>query len=636
MYSPDPDHVDAYREWGSIEGREVRVTGAGGEAETLARPVFAENLRFFFRYQLGHMYGRYFMWNFAGRQNDIQGYGRLLEGNWISGIHPIDRMRLGHQYGLPLHLEKNRGKNKYYMLPLILGFVGLLFQLGKSKKDAWVVFLLFFFTGIAIVIYLNQTPYQPRERDYAYAGSFYAFAIWIGLGVLAVHDNLKKYFGGITGAVLASAIPLLAVPVVMAIWNYDDNDRSGRYTARDFAWNHLQSCAPDAILFTWGDNDTFPLWYAQEVEGVRTDVRVVNLSYLGADWYISQMKRKVYESDPLPLSLTFDQYVAGTRDLIYILDPDDYRNDLPPSPAAAINYTGLKEAVGFVLDDSPLTRLRISDTVYVDFLPTRHFSLPADASRAVSTGTVSPERAHLVEPLEWSFGRNYITKSELVVLDLLATNNWERPVYFTGAVPSAQLLGLNDYLQAEGMAYRLVPMRMAGSDGFTGHINSRIMYENITEKFRWGNIHDPQVYLDETNRRMGSDLRSLFARLSGSLLVEGKRDSALVILDMAMDILPNEAVPFDWYIIPIIENYYLTGEPRKASAIARQKAALLERELEYYISLDRRFRNFVEFEMQQAFFIYRDLLGAVEGNDPELADEIGEKLSEYYYFIIGI
>jgi hypothetical protein len=635
MYSPDPDHIEAYRAWGRLEGRDITVTGPDGAEKTITRPTFSENFRYFFSYQLGHMYARYLMWNFAGRQNDIQGHGRLLEGNWMSGIHPVDRMRLGHQYGIPLHLENNRGRNQYYLLPLVMGFIGLLFQLQGSKKDAWTVFLLFFFTGVAIVIWLNQTPYQPRERDYAYAGSFYAFAIWIGLGVLAVYDNLKKYLKETSGAVLSFLVPLLAIPGMMAAWNLDDNNRSGNYIARDFAWNYLQSCAPNSILFSWGDNDTFPLWYAQEVEGVRTDVRVVNLGYLEADWYIGQMKRGAYESDPLPLSMSFDQYIGGTRDIIYILDPADNDNGTPPG-RAAFWYSDLREAVDFVLDDDNLTRLRASETEYVDYLPTRSFSLPADSARAVSTGTVSPERGHLVEPVRWSIGRNYITKSELVVLDLLAENNWERPVYFALTVPENRLLGLNDYLQAEGMAYRLVPVRKRAADGLTGQTDSRIMYENITEKFRWGNIYDPRVYVDETGRHVGSILRGVFARLASSLLDEGRRDSALVILDLAMEILPNEAVPFDGSVIYMIESYFLAGESSKASSIAGQKATLLERELDYYISLGSRFGEYVAFEKQRAFSAYRDLLGAVEGNDPELARLIGERLSDYYYFVMGL
>lgn len=621
MYSSDPDHVEAYKEWGKIIGTEIWYTNTEGEFDRLIKPTFAENLRFFFSYQLGHMYGRYFMWNFSGRQNDIQGHGRLLEGNWISGLHFLDEIRLGPQYGLPEHLENNKARNKYYMLPLLLGLIGFLYHIKNSKRDAWVVFLLFFFTGIAIVIYLNQTPYQPRERDYAFAGSFYAFSIWIGLGVLAVYENLKKYFRGSGGALLASLIPLIAVPGNMAVQNWDDHDRSNRYTARDFAWNYLNSCAPNAILFTYGDNDTFPLWYAQEVEGIRTDVRVVNLSYLNADWYIEQMKRKVYKSEPLPLSMTHDQFIQGTRDIIYLLD----RMETPAD---------LREAVDFALSDDILKRIQVAPDEYVDYIYSKRFSLPVDSLQIIKTGTIKPDKAHLIEPfIQWEVPRNYLTKSGLAILDILAGNNWERPIYFAVTVPATEFLGLQNYFQLEGMAYRLVPLLKQEIDGSTGHISNDIMYRNITEIFKWGNINDPSVYLDETNLRMAANLRSNFASLAGSLLDEGKRDSAIVILDMTMEILPNESVPYNYFIIPIIENYYLAGETIKASAIARVKSDMLKTELNYYISLDRRLKEYVEFEMHRALSFYQALLRAVSDNDVKLEQEINSNLNSYFRLI---
>ncbi len=617
MYSPDPDHIEAYREWGDIEGREIKAEYEDGSVLTHIVPTFAENLRFFFTYQLGHMYFRYFMWNFAGRQNDIQGHGRLLEGNWMSGIHFIDQQRLGPQFGMPRHLEDNRARNRYYLLPLMLGIIGLLYHLQKNKKDAWVVFLLFFFTGIAIVIYLNQTPYQPRERDYSYAGSFYAFAIWLGIGVLAVYDNLRHYVSGKKGALLATLVPLTFVPGVLAVQNWSDHDRSGRYVARDMAVNYLNSCAPDAILFTYGDNDTFPLWYAQEVEGIRTDVRVVNLSYLGTDWYIDQLKRQVYESAPLPVSMARDKYVTGTRELIYLLDR-------MPEPA------NLHDALEFALSDDTVNQLQLSTGEYVSYIPSKNFSLPVNPFQVLNTGTVEQERAHLIEPeMEWFINRRHLTRSGLALLDMLATNNWERPIYFAVTVPTTEMLGLHNYLQLEGMAYRLVPILKQEMDNYPGHVNTEAMYGNITRHFEWGNIYDPAVYLDETHRRMGSNLRSVLARLAGNLVNEQKHDSAAVILDLAMDVLPNETIPYNYFIIPIIENYYLIGEQDRASSIAMQKSDLLQRELNYYLSLHRRFRPYVEHEMQRALSLYRELLNTVTGNDYYLEQEISGNLTGY-------
>ncbi|TVR69849.1 MAG: DUF2723 domain-containing protein [Marinilabiliales bacterium] len=622
MYSHDPNHIEAYREWGRIEGREVEFTRENGRAETIIRPTFAENLRFFATYQLGHMYFRYFMWNFAGRQNDIQGHGRLLEGNWMSGIHFIDHQRLGPQYTMPDHLEKNRARNRYYLLPLMLGIIGLLYHIQKNKKDAWVVFLLFFFTGIAIVIYLNQTPYQPRERDYAYVGSFYAFAIWIGIGVLAVYENLRHYVRGMKGALLATLVPLIFIPGTMAVQNWNDHDRSGRYTARDMAVNYLNSCAPNAILFTYGDNDTFPLWYAQEVEGIRTDVRVVNLSYLATDWYIDQMKKQVYESAPLPVSMERSKYIQGTRELIYLFDQ-------VPVPL------NLHEALDFLLSDDRINKLQVSETEFVNYLPSKTLTLPVDTLQVLTTGTVEPNRAHLIDPeMEWYISRNYLGKSDLALLDIIATNNWERPLYFAVTVPGSELLGLHNYLQLEGMAYRLVPILKQEMSRFTGHVNTAAMYSNVTGKFRWGNIYDPAVYLDETHRRMGSNLRNILARLAGSLVEEGRHDSAAVILDLAVDKLPHETIPYNYFIIPIIENYYLIGEGHKASALAHRKADLLRKELNYYFSMERRFRPYIEHELNGAMALFNELLTTVAGHDRELEHQLNNQFSSYYQMLM--
>ncbi len=351
--SMEQGHAQEYEQWGKIKGTKIQHTNEQGEKVLITKPTMVENLRFFFRYQVGQMYLRYFMWNFAGRQDDVQSAGGILHGNWISGISFLDNWRLGDQASRPETLN-NKANNKYYFLPLILGLLGIFYQYNKGtegKRGLWIIFLIFLMTGLAIVVYLNQYPLQPRERDYAYAGSFYAFSMWIGLGVLALYEGLKKVLPDTINASLVSLVTLILVPGIMIAENFNDHNRSNRYTARDLGANYLKTCAEQAVIFTNGDNDTFPLWYNQEVEHVRNDVRVCNLSYLQTDWYINQMKKKAYESKPLPFSLKEEQYTQGTRDLVYVL------ND----PRLKREYVDLREAVRFVADDNPATKLSQAD-----------------------------------------------------------------------------------------------------------------------------------------------------------------------------------------------------------------------------------------------------------------------------------
>lgn len=441
MYSQARE-PQVYYEWvGQPKGPVYMVDG-----QPVQKPSFGQNLSFMFRYQLGHMYFRYFMWNFSGRQNDIQGHGDFRYGNWISGIPFIDNILVGDQSVMPDTLKHDKANNKYYMLPFILGLLGMFYQYQRGKqgkKDFWVVMLLFFFTGIAIVLYLNQYPYQPRERDYAYAGSFYAFAIWIGFGVLYLWDLLQKKMDSRNAAIIVTAVCLFAVPVNMAAQNWDDHDRSGRYATIAHAKNYLSTCAPNAILFTYGDNDTFPLWYAQEVEGFRRDVRIVNLSLLAGDWYIDQMKRKAYESDGVPISFTKDQYHAGVRDFVTI----EERVQQPFS---------MKEVMEFVASDRPETKSNRYQGGAVDFIPTRSLYIPVDKEKVLANGTVQPkDSALIVDRVEIQLKGSSLNKSQLMVLDILATNNWERPVYFGVGMGQDSYMGFDKYFQLEGAAYRL-------------------------------------------------------------------------------------------------------------------------------------------------------------------------------------
>jgi hypothetical protein len=617
MYSREAEHIEDYRNWANIKGRKVSIGSGQDGTRYLNRPTFGENLKFFFKYQLGHMYFRYFMWNFAGRQNDIQGHGNVLHGNWISGIPFIDKARLGDQENLPEHLKNNRARNRYYLLPLLLGIIGLIYQYRKDQNSFWVILLLFFFTGVAVVLYLNQTPHQPRERDYAYAGSFYAFAVWIGLGLLTVYELFSKKLNRVISAVAAFVVCVVFVPVLMAKGNWDDHNRSGRFTTRDFAGNYLNSCASNAILFTNGDNDTFPLWYAQEVEGIRTDVRVVNLSYLGADWYINQMRNKTYESDPVPFSLSREKYIQGTRDIVLF---DERIED----------YYDLKELINFVANDDPRTKKASPYGLneLVDYFPARKFSLEVDSARVMETGTVPLWSADkIISHLQWEYKEEVVYKNDLLVLDLLVANNWERPVYIAVTVPSSSYLGLQEYFQTEGLAYRIVPIKNEPSRFSVGRIDTKIMYDNMMYKFKWGDLTNPDVYLDENNKRMISNFRYSFSQLALALIEEGKPDSAREVLNYCMEIIPHQRVPFDYWAVFLAEAYYKIKETDTASKIVEKLAARYIEELNYYFMLKKEFSATLDTEKQMALHIMQELVRLTRNYDQT---EINKFLEEEF------
>lgn len=603
MHSSQDNHETGYRNWSDMRGTPTPATDRNGEQTMINKPTFGENLKFFFSYQVMHMYFRYFMWNFAGRQNDVQSHGGIMKGNWLSGIDFLDSSRIGARANVPEHFKANKGFNRFYMLPFILGLIGLYFHYTKDKKDAFVVTLLFFFTGMAIVIYLNQAPYQPRERDYAYAASFYAFAIWIGFGVYALYDMLKKKINATTGGILATSIAMLAAPVLMAKDGWDDHDRSGRYTARDFAFNYLSSCAPNAILFTNGDNDTFPLWYAQEVEGFRTDVRVVNLSLSNTDWYIEQMRRKAYDSDPIPLSLTEAQYRQGTRDYVPIYPNESLGLD-------TARYYPIKQLLEFVASEEPKAKLATQGNGELAYLPTNRIFIPVDSATVVNNGTVPKSMADKVVKggIRWKINKSYILKNELMIFDILANNNWKRPVYFAITVGDDSYMFLQDYFQLEGLAYRLVPVNNISMDGQEGFVDTEIMYNNMMNKFAWGGMETGKIYMDENNLRMTYNLRNNFARLADALIREGKKDKAIKALDRAMQVMPKEIVPYNYFILPIAESYYKAGQNAKANEILSALAKQYDAELNYYFSLGPDFISKTENESQQAMSILQRML----------------------------
>ncbi len=629
MWSSQENHIQAYKEWSGVKGDAI--------------PTFAQNISFLWKYQLGHMYWRYFMWNFVGRQNDKQGHGGILNGNWISGFPGIDAIRLGPQDKLPKSMTSNKGMNKFYFLPLILGLAGMVYHFKKNKLYAWVVLLLFFFTGVAIIMYLNGPPFQPRERDYAYAGSFYAFAMWIGLGTGMLIDFLKKKMNPAVGASLATVI-CMGVPVLMAKDGWNDHDRSHRYTPRDFAFDYLNSCAPNAILFTNGDNDTFPLWYAQEVEGIRTDVRVVNLSLLNTDWYIEQMKRKAYDSDPVPFTWKYSQYIQGTRDYVPFYD-----RGLQVS-------TELKDVVDFMGSDSPDAKARTQGGNEINYFPTKKFKITIDKNAVLKSGTVPASKADQIVPvMEWEIDKNYLMKADMMILNLLAYNNWKRPVYFAVTVGNDSYLNMEDYFQLEGLAYRIVPVKAPRTpDGQIGSVNTGDMYNNMVNKFVWGNMNDSRVYLDQNNLNMTMNFRNNFARLAENLMNEGKKDSAVKALDHCMEVMPDHTVPYNIMMLRIADLYYRAGSPEtpldsaalantmgdpeqkgkwkqeqtdKANAIVKRLADIYEDDLNYYLSLKgTEYVKGVDREMNQGMAVMQELKRmAASASQKPVADDLEKR-----------
>jgi MFS family permease len=622
MYSREPDHIEAYKQWANIKGRNVQVTGEDGESKTIQIPTFGENLKFFFRYQVNQMYFRYFMWNFSGRQSDIQSHGEISNGNWISGINFLDSQRLGDQNNLPQEFKNNKARNKYFLLPLILGIIGIVFMYNhgsEGRKNLWVVFLLFFMTGMAIVIYLNQSPLQPRERDYAYAGSFYAFTIWIGIGVLALYEGLKKYLPDTASAGIASGLALMLVPMIMAAENWDDHDRSNRYTARDFGANYLNTCEPNAVIFTNGDNDTFPLWYNQEVEGVRLDVRVCNLSYFQTDWYVDQMKSKAYNSDPLPITFTHDQYVQGKRDVIYLMEDPRLNGSVE-----------LQKALDFVKDENPRTKLEQAD--FAAYIPSKKLFMVIDKAAVIRNKAVAPEDYDkIADTLKIDLSsKHYITKDELMILDMIATNNWKRPIYFAITVGRDKYMNLQDYFQLEGLAYKLVPI-MTNPDGINfGKVSSELMYKNMIENFKWGNMEKPNVYIDENNARMMMNIRNTFNRLAETFVAEGNNAKATKVLDRCVELIPHQIVPYNYFSMLMADTYFKAGQPAKAKEIINTIMTDYTEQLDYFFKLSKPMRNSVDEDIQRNLYFMREItMICTRNNQPELQKEVSTSFESY-------
>lgn len=574
MYSSQSHHETGYKYWGNVSDHHKNkiVENRNGETETVEIPTMGANLTYFFRYQINYMYLRYFYWNFIGRQNDTQGStGNNMDGNWVTGIKVFDDVKLGTDSSQKIYRDKNNfANNHFYALPFILGLLGMIFHFKRNKPDAWVVLCFFLLTGLAIVVYLNQSPYQPRERDYAYTGSFYAFAIWIGFGVLFLYDQLSKKAASMGIAIGSTALSMV-VPAIMAKEGWNDHDRSLRTLSRDVAINYLQSCAPNAILFTNGDNDTFPLWYAQEVEGIRTDVRVVNLSLLQTDWYIRQMRRAAYDSKPVPFTIPEEKLEAEKLSYLII-------NGQNPTPM------NLKEALASGTSDDPATKYDNGGDL-LDVLPARSLYVNVDSLKVMKNKVISvKDTARLAKRISWDLGgRNYITKNDLLVLDLVANNTWERPIYFAVTTGDEAYVGLKRYFQLEGLAYRFVPIKQTESEEAQGgRVNTEAMYDNIMNKFLWGGMDKPGVNLDENCVRMVGNLRMQMSILAGALINEGKNKKAKAVLDKCLEVMPDENIPFDASIFTICGAYYEIGENKKANELAKKLFDIFEGDLKIY------------------------------------------------------
>jgi hypothetical protein len=599
IYSREGDHIQSYKYWGMI--------AEGDKAN------FLHNLAFLINYQLGHMYFRYFMWNFAGKQNDIQSHGSIVNGNWLSGIRLIDNLRLGDQDFLPEKYKNNPSRNKYYFLPLLLGLIGLLYHSSTRKNDFRIVMALFIMTGIAIVLYLNQTPLQPRERDYAYAGSFYAFSIWIGIGVYAVYDSLKTWLKSKLAPIFTVVVCFLLVPFLMAFQNWDDHDRSGRYITRDVARNYLAACDENAILFTNGDNDTFPLWYVQEVEGFRTDVRIVNLTLLNTDWYIDQMKKKAYLSEKLPISLPRRTYLDGINNSVFMInDP---------------RWMQLSSLINGISGNDPRFIQKSVTGESFTVIPSNKFILPIDSQMVISNGTINSNMARLIEKqILWEIPGNSMPKSSLIQLDILHSNNWERPIYFiTGG--NQGTLNMEDFFQQEGLTYRLIPVKTPSADKFfePGRVDTDILYENLMNKFTWGGMERDDILIDHQTVRTFSVIkfRKSFVRLAEALIEEERPDLAEKVLDRCMELAPHHKIPFDHFVsginfsdeekqIGIIEAYYKCGAFEKANNLVLEFANILQEDMIFYNSLNERFRKGYQNEAMQTQNLYQQIIGLTE------------------------
>lgn len=588
----------------------------------IEKPSFLSNLQFLFEYQIGYMYWRYLMWNFTGRQNDVAGTYTPLDGNWISGIPFIDSIRLGNQNELNNDALNNKARNTYFFFPFILGFIGLFYLYRKDPKKFWVLLLFFLFTGLALKIYLNERPFEPRERDYALVGSFYVFSIWIGIGALSLVNNLKKYNGSKFLKPIITLLSFICVPFLMAYQNWDDHDRSNRYTAQSIAKSYLSSIQENigAIIFTIGDNDTFALWYAQEIEGYRTDVRTINTSLLATDWYIDQTKRKTYKSNPIKSQLKHKLYAYGVRDYIkYESLTDSLRWDI-------------KDFINWVASDDDRTKFKSlitqsggspsdypKNTQEMVFYPTNKIRVSVNKENVLKSGIVSLKDSDMiVSHIDIDLPITGITKNQLLMLDILANNDWTRPIYFTGgSYEASEYIWMKEYLQLDGLVYKLVPIKTPlslNNPYLMGRIDSDLMYD-IVKQWSWGNSNDPGIYHDPETRKNSISFRSNMARLAEQLIYEGKPEKAKEIIDLAQEKMPLDKFGYYSLLVPFIDNYYKISEFKSAQKLVKQISNKYSDRLNYFSSLKTDFQYGMGEEIVTEIERYRTLIEAILVNE---------------------
>jgi len=610
MVDPSPGVVSNYKAIAGINPNSKR------------RPTFGENLKFMFQFQFGYMYGRYFMWNFVGRQNDIQG-NLDNNGNWISGINFIDNFfNLGSQENLPDEFKHNKGRNTYYFLPLILGIIGFFFHVKFDKKNFYILLLFFAFTGLAIIFYTNPKPFEPRERDYAVVGSFYIFAIWIGMGVLALFDKFRQKVNPKYLAIGLTGVCLLAVPTLMAFENWDDHDRSGRYATRNNAKAYLDSCQENAIMFTIGDNDTFPLWYMQEVENYRTDIKLVNTSLFATDWYIDQQKRKTYDADPIPSQLTHEQYRTGSLDVAYHI----------PNPILKDSVMDIRSFMNWLGSNDPRTQIDLDeDGIPENYYPTNKLRIPVDKETVLKNGIVSlKDSANIVSHIDIEIDRMGIAKNRILMLDLLANNNWERPIYFTGgAHAEEEYIWLKDYLQLDGLAYKLVPIKTSSKteNGRSrsvldlGRIDTEVMYKNI-QKWDWKNSNSDAIYVDVETRKNGISFRNNLVRLAEEFIKEENYVKAEEVLDLSLEKMPIKRYGHYGLVLGYVDNYYKINKTEKARNVANILATIFQDRIEYYSVLDNNSLSQHFDDIEATLLMYNNIVASADEYDKEFADEL--------------